>query len=52
MFRPETDSDLNSAASAGHEELDPLVIRWMPVIVPLGAVAFLGLGFIVWSTVL
>jgi hypothetical protein len=35
-----------------HEELNPAVIRWMPVAVPLSAALVLGVVGLVWWSVL
>ena len=51
MLQPESEQQLQESP-APHEEVDPAIIRWMPVAVPLGAAMVLGLAFIVWSTVL
>jgi len=63
MFRREAESDVHAGGqplpaatevsrSEAHEEPDPAVVRWMPVVVPLSAALVLGVVLLIWWTVL
>ncbi|HYR32842.1 MAG TPA: hypothetical protein VEQ87_00995 [Burkholderiales bacterium] len=41
-----------AARSELHEEPDPALIRWMPVLVPFSAALVLGIVALVWAMVL